>query len=118
MRWRRRGEIIRAERAKRWATAKDFARATGLSESLIDIIENGRRGNFSPATMAAIEEALDWADGSFIRVGEGGHPQRMRDADLQRIHRVWPELSADARRILATLAETGVSGRGSSRRRR
>jgi len=106
--WKRRGRLVRDERAGRWRTAKEFAAAAGLSESLVDDIENGRRDNFKSSTVEAVETALGWAPGSFERAGRSGHPERLADPEFERVRAAWPQLSIDARRILAALAELGL----------
>lgn len=103
--------MVRRARIARWPEVQDFARATGLSPSTIDIIEKGRRATFREATVAAIEAAIDWEPGSFERVGQGGQPRVRDDREMARLRIAWPSLSIDARRILATLAETAVQER-------
>lgn len=103
--------MIRQARKARWPEISDFAQATGLSTSTIDIIEKGRRGKFREATAAAVEDALDWEPGSFDRVGQGGRPEPRRDPELARVQAAWAHLSLDARKILAMLAETALRDR-------
>lgn len=100
--------MIRDARVARWRAIVDFANATGLSVSLIDDIENGRRERYRDSTLSAIEAALGWQPGSARRITEGGQPRLMTDELLGRLHIIWPRLSSDARRILVALAEIGA----------
>lgn len=103
--------MIRQARVARWPEVRDFALATGLSPSTIDIIEKGRRTTFREATVSAIEAAIDWEPGSFERVGQGGQPRVRHDREMARLRAAWPSLSIDAKRILVALAETALRDR-------
>lgn len=91
-----------------WRTLAEFAEATGLSTSLIDDVENGRRTRFRPSTIAAIEGALRWAPGSIQRILEGGQPVPLPDELWERLRAAWAGLPPDARRVLVELAESGI----------
>lgn len=74
--WVRLGEYVVRRRVERgFRTRGDLADAVQVSARLLGDIEKGRRGNFDPATIAALESALDWETGSVRRIVEGGEPQ-------------------------------------------
>jgi transcriptional regulator with XRE-family HTH domain len=102
------GEHVRSERKKRRQTQADFARALGISVSLLGAIESGRRDNYEPGTRAVIEWAIGWGPGSLDRVLSGGRPTRAVDPMLNRLLSAWPKLSSDAQAMLAYLAERTV----------
>jgi hypothetical protein len=103
--WARVGETVRAERALRWRRRADFAWATGLSVRLISDLERGRRDNYAPETKLIIESALLWEPGSIDRIVAGGRPRQVKDAAMVRLLAAWPQLSTEAREMLADLAE-------------
>lgn len=70
---------IAAERSRRWHSRAAFAKAAGVSVRVIDDLERGLRGNYSDATLAAVEAALGWEFGSALRVVQGGRPRREVD---------------------------------------
>lgn len=51
-----------------------LADASGISTRTLGDIETGRRDNFDPSTIAALENALGWATGSFAQVLDGYEP--------------------------------------------
>src|SRR5688500_10170750 len=74
--WQRLGEYVVARRVERgFRTRGDLASAVQVSSRLLGDIEKGRRGNFDPVTIAALEAALGWETGSVRRIVEGGEPQ-------------------------------------------
>lgn len=103
---RRLGTQILTERSIRWPHRKDFALATGLSVRLLADIEGGTRTNYSARTFAAIEAALGWEGGTCERILGGGRIQRSTNPSLRRVIELWPLLSDDVQRSVATLVET------------
>lgn len=81
-----------------------FARASGLSRTTLDSIENTRKRRYSPTTLAALEHVLGWQVGSVDRVLRGLDPLRDEDADLTALIDAWPRLSPGSRRMLRMLA--------------
>lgn len=79
--------------------------ACDLSKTVLDELENGRRGNFSPDTIAAVEAALGWEPGSAERVRKGQEPREYEDPMLTRLRVLWARLSPDARAMLVEVAE-------------
>jgi transcriptional regulator with XRE-family HTH domain len=61
-----------------------FAEAAGISLRTLGDLETGRRTNFDPATIAAIEQALRWATGSISQVLSGGDPGEARATTHER----------------------------------
>lgn len=110
--WQRLGRIVAAERARRWRSRAEFARAAGISPRVVDDIEKGRRANFSPLTLSALEAALGWQPGAALRVVQGGAVRRTSpDARLSRLLELWPRLGVDAQVILVELVERAVAER-------
>lgn len=103
--WLKVARAVRAARVTRWRRREDFAKATGLSVRLLSDIENGRRDNYDPSTVAIIESTLLWEPGSIARTAAGGAPRPVADGAMQRLLASWPNLSQDAREMLADLAE-------------
>ena len=107
--WVRLGRAIRHDRMRFWRTREEFSRGSGISARVIDDLESGRRGNYSEATLAAVEVALGWREGTCRRVVSGGRVFREVDPAMARIMLVWPRLSTDAKSMLADLAERSVT---------
>lgn len=103
--WKRLGAVVTTERIRRGHhTLAAFARATGLSRTTLDSIENARKDGYSPTTTAALEHALGWQVGSVDRVLRGLGPLLDEDADLTALIDAWPRLSPGSRRMLRLLA--------------
>lgn len=74
--WQRLGELLIAARvAKGFTKRAEWQRHLGLSHgrTLFDI-ENAKRRNFDPSTIAFIEHAYGWRPGSIRAVLAGGEP--------------------------------------------
>lgn len=56
------------------STSKALADKMGMSARIIGDIENGRRTSYSSTTIAKLEQALGWAEGSVADVVAGGSP--------------------------------------------
>lgn len=77
---------------------------------MVDDIEKGRRTNFSPLTLGALEAALGWQPGAALRVVQGGSVRRVSpDERLSRLLELWPRLGVDAQVILVELIERAVA---------
>jgi transcriptional regulator with XRE-family HTH domain len=61
-----------------------FAEAAGISLRTLGDLETGRRTNFDPATIAAIEQALRWDTGSIGQILSGGDPSEARATTRER----------------------------------
>jgi transcriptional regulator with XRE-family HTH domain len=109
--WQRLGREIASERGRHWRSRAAFARASGVSERVIDDIENGNRSNYLDATLAAIEAALGWAPGSCLRIVQGGRVRREHDPLLVRLLDSWRLMSPDARELLVMMAEQAARAR-------
>lgn len=78
--WARLGELLAARRVHidpRYRHLKVFVDEVGLDGvnlKLLSEIENGKRDNYRPATLALIEQAYQWEPGSIRAVLEGGDP--------------------------------------------
>lgn len=73
--WERLGAILIQRRTAlnpQWHGRGAFAEATGLSYRLVYDVEEGRRGNFGGATLAAIESAYQLETGAIRRFLDGG----------------------------------------------
>ena len=85
--WKRLGLVITEARIRRgFSTAKELAEAVTVTPRVIGDLENGRRDNYSAATMINLERVLGWESGSVYMVLGGGQP-------VQRISREKPERS-------------------------
>ncbi len=71
--WERLASALIARRvALGFHRRSDFVRARNLKHSrTVDDLENGRRANYEPSTIAHMELAYRWAPGSFVRVMNG-----------------------------------------------
>jgi hypothetical protein len=103
--WVRIGRRIEAERSRRWPNRSDFAVACGVSVSWLFELEHARRTNFAQRKLSRVEAVLGWAPEAIRNAAEGGRPVRMMDPELTRIFDAWNDLSDDARKMLANLAE-------------
>jgi hypothetical protein len=73
--WARLGEYVVARRVRLgYKKRPAFSDASGISTRILGDIETGRRGNFDPTTIAALENTLGWATGSASRIAHGGEP--------------------------------------------
>lgn len=66
-------------------------------------LERGARHNYSPDTLAAIEQALGWAPGAVGEILAGRSPQP-EDGDLSALLALWPALDERERRVLLAVA--------------
>lgn len=103
--WRAVGRRIAIERARRWPNRADFADVTGLSVSVLEQLESGRRKRYAPDTLARIEQALRWEPGTCWDIADGRPVRYVLDAELRAIHDAWPHLHRRDRRMLADLAD-------------
>lgn len=55
-------------------TVVAFSTVVGLSTKTLGEVENAKRDSYDPATLARIEQALEWAPGSIHEVLAGGEP--------------------------------------------
>jgi transcriptional regulator with XRE-family HTH domain len=94
------GTAVRNARRVRYPSLDDFARATGLSVTVLSQLENGARSNFSTRTTGPIEDALGWQRGGYNRLLRRQRPRLVEDPELHELQRMWPRLSLDARRTL------------------
>lgn len=106
--WVRLGARVAADRARQGHSAASFAASAGLSSTTIDSIEHARKESYDQGTIAVLEQALGWQQGSVLRVLAGLEPKPVDDPDLTAIADAWPRLSPGARRMLRTLAEAAV----------
>lgn len=78
--WARLGDLLAARRVHidpRYRHLKVFVDEVGLDGinlKLLSEIENAKRDNYRPATLALIEHAYQWEPGSIRAVLEGGDP--------------------------------------------
>lgn len=56
-------------------------------------------------SLAAVEAALGWRDGSVAAVLKGGRPRPEVDDDMAAIHEAWPLLKARDRAAVRALVE-------------
>lgn len=73
--WKRLGEQLvrrRIELDPRYSNRKTFAAERGVGYRIVTDIEHGRRGNYEPATLAAVEVAYGITPGSTGRALAGG----------------------------------------------
>lgn len=109
--WQRVATAVTARRVRRgYRTAGAFASATGLSTTTIDKVEHARQNSYDPATIAIIEQALGWRDGSIDRIRHGMQPEleddtETTDPDLTRVLDAWSHLTPEMRRLLGLLAD-------------
>lgn len=94
-------------RTRRWKHRAEFARACGLSVRTIVAIEHGESKQHRPATLAAIEQSLQWAPGDAERIMEGGRPTL--DPELQHVINSWPSLSTQARAIIVGFVDDALA---------
>ena len=107
-RWDRLAEHVTTRRADLGYSIAQFAAVSGLSTSTVDSLEHNRKASYDPATLAALERALRWQEGSVERVLKGLDPQPQTDPDLDAVIAAWPRLSPGARRMLRILATEGA----------
>lgn len=111
-RWDQLAARVTAQRATLGYSIAQLAAISGLSTSTLDNIEHSRKSSYDPPTLAALERALRWRDGSIARILNGLEPQAQQDPDLDAIIAAWPKLSVGARRMLRILATEGARAEG------
>lgn len=109
----------RIEMDPRYRKRTVFAQERGLHWRLLYDIEKARRDTFSDETIAAVEAAYQWQEGSVARVLDGGDPEAARaegeparersaqfaDPALQRLWEV-PDLSdAEKQQAIAAVLD-------------
>jgi hypothetical protein len=75
--WDRLGKLLterRKEMDPRWDDLTLFTRERGLDWRMAWDLENNRRVNYRPLTLAGVEVAYGWEKGSISRVLAGGDP--------------------------------------------
>lgn len=102
-------------RAELGYSISQLAAVSGLSTSTLDSVEHNRKTSYDPATVSALERALEWTAGSVDRILRGLEPQPVRDPDLEAVMAVWPRLSPGSRRMLRILATEGAETGGPTR---
>lgn len=78
--WKRLGRAIKAQREHLgMTTQQELADAAGVTRQTVQSLESGKQRSRMPATIAAVEKALEWEPGAASRilveeagVGEGG----------------------------------------------
>jgi transcriptional regulator with XRE-family HTH domain len=110
--WQRLGRRVKAERGRRgYLTAGELAAAAGLSVRTVETIESGAHtGRPRETTLAKLERALGWQDGSVERILEGGRPRYVTDPLLERVVAVWPQLAGDDQIRVVGLVERLARG--------
>lgn len=80
--WDRLAALVIARRVELGhKTRAPLVEASGISLRTLGDIENGRRPSYDPATIAALEQALEWAPGSVTSIVNGGEPTPRAKAD-------------------------------------
>src|SRR5437773_2876343 len=73
--WARLGARVVNRRVQfKLLTREMLATRSGISTRVLGDIEKGRRDNYDPMTLAALEQALRWETGSVRRILDGGEP--------------------------------------------
>lgn len=72
--WKRLAEAVRQRRDDRGWTQLDLATRGGPSIDRIQAIEGVRTDGYSPRTLAKLERALEWRQGSVRAILAGGSP--------------------------------------------
>ena len=80
--WERLGRLLTARRIELgFPVRSKFADARNLTHSrTVSDIENAKRDNFEPATLALVEQLYEWAPGSIDAVLHGGEPSPLNSA--------------------------------------
>lgn len=76
--WKRLGEMLTARRIEldpRNQNRRRFADRVGINYRVLFDIEQGKRANYGPNMLAAVERAYAWKAGSIEQVLDGGYPQ-------------------------------------------
>lgn len=85
MGWQRLSRLLVERRLELgYAKRAPFARANGLShDRVLFDLENARRDNYDPATLALVEQIYRWRRGSIEAVREGGDPTPVDDSNAE-----------------------------------
>lgn len=106
-RWDELAEQVRARRASLGYSIAQLSSVSRLSTSTLDNLEHNRKTSYDPHTIAALEHALRWKQGSVERILKGMDPQPQLDPYLETLLAAWPNLPLGAKRMLAILAKEG-----------
>jgi hypothetical protein len=89
-----------------------LAVAAGLSKRTVESIETANRTSVPlGTTLAKLERALGWEDGSALRIVGGGHPRNAPDPLLERVINAWPQLTPEDQVQIAQQAESAARRR-------
>lgn len=70
--WAHAGKLVLRERKLQgWSSRQRFADHAGVSERVVQAVENAKRTNFNPRSLEAIEAALGWPAGEITRAAAG-----------------------------------------------
>jgi transcriptional regulator with XRE-family HTH domain len=76
-------QVVSRRVALGYRNRQALADAAGISIRTLGDIETGRRSNFDPSTIAALEHALEWDTGSVAEIVDGYDPTlRSAPADI------------------------------------
>lgn len=105
--WQRLGRAVKSARIRAgYARARDLAGAAHVGLRTVELLEAGTHpGQPRETTLARIEAALGWADGSALAIVGGGQPRGGEDPTFARLRAVWAELTPEQRAKLAQMAE-------------
>lgn len=106
--WARLATEVDAEARRLGLSGRALAKRCGISERTVYAVLNVEQESYAPDTIARLESGLWWEPGSVDRVLAGRRPQRKKDPEFARIEHAWRDLSPEARRMLAEVAEAQV----------
>lgn len=99
MDWGLLGRHVIARRVKLgYRSREPFAAALKISTRVLGDIETGRRSNYDPTTLAALEDVLGWETGSIDTILKGGEPTLSPLADAVK-EPVWEDRLETIRQI-------------------
>ena len=98
--WVRVGEAVRARREALGLTQLDLARAAGVSETTVRVLETARRDSYRRPNLRAIASALGWPDDAIDRI-RAGRPadEQLVDRDDRALEDRLAELEAELLRL-------------------
>jgi transcriptional regulator with XRE-family HTH domain len=94
--WTRLGRAVVTRRVELGMhTRQALAEKTGLSTRILGDLENGRRTSYDPATLARVEQALQWLPGTVDRILAEGDAQASDVGDADPLLRELGAMLAD-----------------------
>lgn len=102
--WEEAGKSVDARRRLMGLSIKELAKNAGIDPRTVADLIHARRWTFTEPTLANLERALAWKQGSIMNIAlDGQEPED--EGGLAEIIKAWPTLSPDLRAALLRIVQ-------------